>query len=577
MVDFSSRDRRPLFPTPLRAAPFFLLLGVLCAQRLEGWEALAACPNSCSLVGTCGRFDACACPTSDAVLFYGGDCSLRRCPFAPAFVDPPLGDLNHDGAVSGDEVWPPGAQAGEAHFPRECGGAGLCDTATGRCACFPGYEGAACARVACPGSPPCSGRGVCVPVAEAAALAGAPSRYNLWDAEKGQACVCDPGYGGPDCSLRECALGPPQGHEGDVSAVSFSVAGGQRKAGYRLTLVGASTRKSSHPFAPNASSPVFALSSDVTARYEAVWARNVARVESAVRALPGGGGANLLDVHITGGGGDGVNDPQLRVSLFFAGPPPGALVLEPAGVRPGVLALSFPPGNPVHWFTLPGGGGAYSPSRLQVWLGAAPQPRAAWAAAHGEAPQVPLDLSTALAAATSVAAALSAVPHLKQRGIPMRPNKEVVVVLGSDLASYVVMVLVPAGTPAAPPLRFRHGNAELEVQAKAWSDSTALQDNFEAAPWEPCAGRGACDERTGLCRCFAGASGPACGGEAVVRGGAKAYPPQPPASGSDGSGGGTRRRLSAPSSTGRHLYAPHRALPDALALEEALLDALSDD
>jgi hypothetical protein len=31
--------------------------------------------------------------------------------------------------------------------------------------------------------------------------------YNLWDAEKNQACVCDAGYSGIDCSLRTCPRG----------------------------------------------------------------------------------------------------------------------------------------------------------------------------------------------------------------------------------------------------------------------------------------------------------------------------------------------------------------------------------
>lgn len=31
--------------------------------------------------------------------------------------------------------------------------------------------------------------------------------YNLWDADKRQACVCDAGYAGYDCSLRECPRG----------------------------------------------------------------------------------------------------------------------------------------------------------------------------------------------------------------------------------------------------------------------------------------------------------------------------------------------------------------------------------
>ena len=71
----------------------------------------------------------------------------------------------------------------------------------------------------------CSGHGICRTVSEIAG--GALNRrktasiqgydyytgvqnvfdYHLWDQDKNQACVCDPGYTGHDCSLRECPRG----------------------------------------------------------------------------------------------------------------------------------------------------------------------------------------------------------------------------------------------------------------------------------------------------------------------------------------------------------------------------------
>eukprot|EP01029_Cantina_marsupialis_P010281 TRINITY_DN2340_c0_g1_i1.p1 TRINITY_DN2340_c0_g1~~TRINITY_DN2340_c0_g1_i1.p1 ORF type:complete len:416 (-),score=124.06 TRINITY_DN2340_c0_g1_i1:98-1294(-) len=208
--------------------------------------ALCECPNACSGHGSCGDRDQCTCQRN----WQGADCSLRTCPYGHAFIDTPQGDLNHDGVVeqwsdvpnmdqntktweshptetdfsTDDTTYGWKAAAEEGHHYMECSNAGLCNREIGECTCFPGYEGDACQRTSCPNS--CSGNGVCRTVAEIGAgqlnkrvtknigsvrhvegVSATIADYNLWDADKNQACVCDPGFTGADCSQRDCPRG----------------------------------------------------------------------------------------------------------------------------------------------------------------------------------------------------------------------------------------------------------------------------------------------------------------------------------------------------------------------------------
>jgi len=222
-----------LFHPTLFSFVIMKLFAAILAAAAIG--ANAECPNACSGQGTCGTNDACTCYDN----WVGGDCSERVCPFGLGFVDAPVGDLDHDGAITKgdtatylgattDEKWQGGSSA-NGHFYTECSGKGSCDRTSGQCGCFDGYNGAACQRTTCPND--CSGHGQCFTLREIAAGSHHASKgrnykvvdqsygsttttgvsttfdYNLWDADKNQACSCDKGYFGPDCSLRQCPKG----------------------------------------------------------------------------------------------------------------------------------------------------------------------------------------------------------------------------------------------------------------------------------------------------------------------------------------------------------------------------------
>jgi len=142
------------------------------------------CERDCSGHGDCLGNLNCKCHTrfDGSPAWAGPDCSLRTCPKDSAWV----------GLV---------VNSNDLHPVVECSNKGLCDRLTGVCECFIGYEGIACQRTICRNH--CHDHGVCWPEKYLAAYAG--RTYTLpWDASKAVGCLCDMGYRGPSCELKEC-------------------------------------------------------------------------------------------------------------------------------------------------------------------------------------------------------------------------------------------------------------------------------------------------------------------------------------------------------------------------------------
>ncbi|CAB1097259.1 unnamed protein product [Ectocarpus sp. CCAP 1310/34] len=148
---------------------------------------------------TCAGKGACNNATGGCIChpdFYGGDCSIRKCP-------------------TGKVAWFDEARADNAahSYGAECGAMGNCNHATGECVCREGWTGAACGRLGCDAD--CNGNGRCLPMFRLAQLRednGEPdptvygstdlvrpfgtSVYaspETWDFDMMYGCLCDSG------------------------------------------------------------------------------------------------------------------------------------------------------------------------------------------------------------------------------------------------------------------------------------------------------------------------------------------------------------------------------------------------
>jgi hypothetical protein len=158
------------------------------------------CPNSCNGNGLCLKASRqCQCFNG----YTGADCSLRSCPFGPAWTDQATG-------------------IDRAHNLAECSNNGLCERTLGTCTCRTGFEGSSCQRRTCSGL--CNYHGDCLSMRYNALTkdpgTGPVYVYDqIWDSDMMYGCKCDFNYYGHDCSLMRCPLGddPLTGQPSQIS------------------------------------------------------------------------------------------------------------------------------------------------------------------------------------------------------------------------------------------------------------------------------------------------------------------------------------------------------------------------
>lgn len=512
----------------------------------------AECPNGCSGHGDCGAKDACTC----YVGFDGPDCSQRRCPSGLAFVDVPRGDLNHDGVMTltasaarvADayskvqwsqykqyEYWPsikgtlayktsaalgdidPLATTGgawaaatdEAHFYSECSGKGLCDRTSGTCACFDGYTGSACQRSVCPNS--CSGRGVCRTISTIASSAlnkrfvsstggtnyyqGVVNNFNyrLWDADKNSACVCDPGFTGPDCSMRECPRGDDPltattstcGNapcQPEIQGFTLSTAAANNNKNYRIRFNGFN--------GGNWVTSDFKIQVDTTS--STAMAANALAVKNALESLP----RNRTGLVTVSSAADILGN--LRILVTFTTLPGNVpeFIVERSDVNPGVTPIAQP-SQPIQTFfsvTVANGN--------SVSFSLFPQDITGFRATQ----------FTSAAAATSTGSTSSALTTAATTALLGASNgpsaflykygTSGATVAGTTVAgANALVVILPDKNMGAQP-------ASLVIAGTTYKGVLDTQDGNQE--YVMCSNRGICDYTAGLCQCFSGYVGDAC-------------------------------------------------------------------
>lgn len=194
-------------------------------------KVVGSCPGflQCSGHGVCDQKTfRCSCSEG----WSGGDCSERDCPKGLSWASyPTANDESHTVYAT-------------------CSDMGICDRESGKCKCQSAFYGEACEYMTCNGAleNQCNGHGRCMSMSELATWAvdngdatsytygKDPNKPHTWDAHRIFGCLCDVGYTGYDCSLRDCPRGDDPGTYDDsveIQLIKCVADGGTFRLGFR--------------------------------------------------------------------------------------------------------------------------------------------------------------------------------------------------------------------------------------------------------------------------------------------------------------------------------------------------------